>query len=497
MEILELELQHYGKFENHRMALKPGVNIIYGGNESGKSTIHSFVRAMLFGMDRGQGETVRRGEYQLRKPWDAPSDFSGSMTVRENGCVYRIERNFDSRAAELTVWNVTRDCQEEEPEGVLAGLLGGIGEAAFVNTVFLAQSKVETDGALVEELRRCIANGKGGIDAQIDVTAALQGLRKKKRRAEREKQEEEALLESQIREKQRDADYLRREMDVLTRELDQLRCPELEEDQENGGDSRQPAVFGGTLLQMLLLLAGLLALSGAVALTQLLFRIVLGVAGVLFLGLLYPVRRYLVYDGAEENRAYLEWTEEDRRQAAYLEEEIVRCQEAYRKLQVELEQLCRSQVRAESVETEIAALNLAIDRICELSVGISGETEEGLASCASRILKQITCGRYDRIVMDETGEIRIHTPDRVLSLEQAGSGTLQQIYFAVRVAAGEMLGKGSLLPLILDEPFALYDDKRLEAVLGWLHQSGRQVLLFTCQKRERTIMNRVVEGKEQ
>ena len=37
------------------LELKEGINVIYGENESGKSTIHTFIRSMLFGMKRGRG----------------------------------------------------------------------------------------------------------------------------------------------------------------------------------------------------------------------------------------------------------------------------------------------------------------------------------------------------------------------------------------------------------------------------------------------------------
>ena len=64
MEILELNIQHFGKFLEHRMKLLPGVNIIYGGNETGKSTIHAFIRAMFFGIEPGRGK--KGEEYLLR-----------------------------------------------------------------------------------------------------------------------------------------------------------------------------------------------------------------------------------------------------------------------------------------------------------------------------------------------------------------------------------------------------------------------------------------------
>ena len=59
------------------------------------------------------------------------------------------------------------------------------------------------------------------------------------------------------------------------------------------------------------------------------------------------------------------------------------------------------------------------------------------------------------------------------------------------MAAAELLCGENRLPILLDEPFALYDDERLEAALRWLKNSGRQVILFTCQKREREILERI------
>ena len=46
------------------------------------------------------------------------------------------------------------------------------------------------------------------------------------------------------------------------------------------------------------------------------------------------------------------------------------------------------------------------------------------------------------------------------------------------------------LPLILDEAFAFYDDKRLENVLYFLLEEykERQVIIFTCSQREIDIL---------
>ena len=181
MEIVELILKHYGKFENHRMTMQPGINIIYGGNETGKTTIHSFIRSMFFGLNRGRGKAAKTDEYQVRQPWDAPGAFLGSMRIRENGEIYRIDRCFDRSAAPLQVTCETRAQESANPQEDLNALLGGISEDAFVNTVFVRQAQCETDETLAEELRRYMVNSDRTMDGSLDVTQALQVLRRKKK----------------------------------------------------------------------------------------------------------------------------------------------------------------------------------------------------------------------------------------------------------------------------------------------------------------------------
>ncbi|MEI3218409.1 MAG: AAA family ATPase [Lachnoclostridium sp.] len=55
MEIQELELKNFGKFTDEKIQLQDGIQLFYGENEAGKSTIHTFIKSMLFGMERGRG----------------------------------------------------------------------------------------------------------------------------------------------------------------------------------------------------------------------------------------------------------------------------------------------------------------------------------------------------------------------------------------------------------------------------------------------------------
>ena len=50
MKIRELGLKHFGKFSDRTIQIEDGINILYGENESGKSTLHTFIKSMFFGM---------------------------------------------------------------------------------------------------------------------------------------------------------------------------------------------------------------------------------------------------------------------------------------------------------------------------------------------------------------------------------------------------------------------------------------------------------------
>ena len=140
-------------------------------------------------------------------------------------------------------------------------------------------------------------------------------------------------------------------------------------------------------------------------------------------------------------------------------------------------------------------MDLAMLRIRELSAKIYQEAGVDFGRTASALLEELTEGNYTQIALDEHMEVRINTPKKLLYLHQVSYGTMNQVYFALRMAAGKLLTGGQPLPIILDEPFAMYDEDRLEAALRWLDNSGRQVILFTCQKREKEILDRIRRGR--
>lgn len=92
--IKKLNMTSFGKFQNKSLILKENFNLIYGDNESGKSTISDFVEGIFYGFD--EGDKKIRFSYKKEKYKPIGSfKYSGSMILYFNGDDYRIDRNFD------------------------------------------------------------------------------------------------------------------------------------------------------------------------------------------------------------------------------------------------------------------------------------------------------------------------------------------------------------------------------------------------------------------
>ena len=53
MILEKLYIDGFGKFSDYSLNFSPSIQILYGENEAGKSTIHAFIQAMLYGIPKG------------------------------------------------------------------------------------------------------------------------------------------------------------------------------------------------------------------------------------------------------------------------------------------------------------------------------------------------------------------------------------------------------------------------------------------------------------
>ncbi len=160
MLIKKINIDEYGALSGREFILDEGMNIIEGNNESGKSTILSFIRFMLYGMPRKSGAITERDR---GISWGR-GVAGGSMVVSlpdKNGelCEYRIERHGQLRGAKghenyaetfkiIDLATGTEVFDGQEPGRALLGL----SQETFVSTAFIRQLEcADVDGTGVND----------------------------------------------------------------------------------------------------------------------------------------------------------------------------------------------------------------------------------------------------------------------------------------------------------------------------------------------------------
>ena len=198
MIIKEAKIGKFGKLENVQYQFFPQINVIYGPNESGKSTLMQFLKAMLFGLEKTR---VRKtlDTYNKYEPWDTPAYFYGSMILETGTQEFLLERNFYHKERRARLVNV-RDGEELSVEyGDLDMLLGNVSAAAYENTCCIGQEQLLPGrelGVFLEDERSNLAQTGSGA---FQLSEALQELEQKRKNAEKKRKELEQQRLSKIR----------------------------------------------------------------------------------------------------------------------------------------------------------------------------------------------------------------------------------------------------------------------------------------------------------
>ena len=198
MIIRQAEIQKFGKLEKEQYRFSPQINIIYGPNESGKSTLMQFLKAMMYGLEKSR---VRKmlDTYKKYEPWDAPAYFSGSMIFETGEQQFLLERNFYYKERSTRLVNI-RDGEELSVEyGDLDMLLGNVSAGAYENTFCIGQEQSVPGrelGVLLEDERSNLAQTGSG---DFPLSKALQNLEQKRKNKEKQKKELEQQRLADIR----------------------------------------------------------------------------------------------------------------------------------------------------------------------------------------------------------------------------------------------------------------------------------------------------------
>lgn len=583
VSIKKLYLTSFGQFENTSIDLESGFNLIYGKNESGKSTITSFIEGILYGFDEGSRVRHFNKKQEIYRPINSYK-YAGYAIFSKDGVDYRISRNFDDGAYEIYDFSISEVMKVKESNLNYPGeFLLGLEYELYKNliTAFQRQETSENSRNKIRELlinkddynfsandalnfldnklanigtmrayTKPYAKTINEIDELSKKILDLKSLRSsyyndfKKLDKNRNNIEKKTRILKDLR-KDRDAyreniayknleDEIKyqNELNYVNAELDKYKNYE-SYDEVKEVDTNKTSHIGFYILICLILV-----FLGIYTKQYYLFT----------LAIILPLISILI--DKNSNISSSEDTLNYKRDEDYLEymrlskekekiEEILRVlqnqdktkshenimtikdldinetENKIRKLENELESLNKINLDLEKklasaeeklqkevdltdrlhkletnlkdMEEEIEAINIAKSYISEIMEDAS-KNSNNFESEVSQIINTISKGKYDKIFYDKEFNPQIIRDDGIkLDIDKLSTGFYDQLNFALKFSINEATLDNFL---IFDDAFINYDLDRLRSALFYLldESYNRQIIYFTCHKREEEIL---------
>lgn len=206
MYFSKLLLKDFGKFHNREINLEPGVNVVYGTRNAGKSTVADFEYATLYGI--GSFPETEDDDLARHKPVDG-REFSGKAYVIKDGDEYLVERSFRKHNMTTQVLNVKNGrVGKLKHKNSLYESLTDMDKKTFSDALYIRQSKAGDGEA--EALNTFVTNLATTGSANLDKRRALAILREQKNTLDvTETEQQIAELKEELKQYDGDAEALR------------------------------------------------------------------------------------------------------------------------------------------------------------------------------------------------------------------------------------------------------------------------------------------------
>ena len=449
MKIKELNLKNFGKFSNQSFQFSDGINVIYGANEAGKTTLYHAIGALLFGLEKQRGRGSKSDTYTTYQPWENKTWYEGDLRFETGGKLFRLERNFYHTEKSVRLLCETDGEELSVEQGDLEMLLGDTGAELYFNTAAVGQLKMKPQDIIYSYLKNHIASVQEAGKNATDVVKALQILENKKKALEQQKKKRRGEVDEALTKLDARLELIEKE---ILEGLLQIENLNHQKKQTEGEKDRERKSFFAKLLEWI---------------RQLFCR-----------------------------KRLREEAEREREKQLKLEEKINVLQELVGEKESQKEDFLLEKesfyekLHEQSKDEEIKAIEIAQERIKQLSELRKEEVLEQLLGKTSEVLATMTKGKYQKLMFDDHEEPIVWDGNRTVKLFQLSAGAADQVYLALRIGLQDLFFKEETLPLLFDDAFVYFDDKRLERLLFYLSALKRQIILFSCHKRELRILEK-------
>lgn len=182
MKIDFLKINGFGKIKNKEINLEKNINLIYGKNESGKSTLLKFIDGMLYGISKNKnGKDI--SDYDKYKPWNT-EEFSGKINYTlDDGNKYEVFREFSKKNPKIYNSNLEEISKQYNIDKNKGNQFfydqTKVDETLFLSTNIVEQNESVLDSNSQNLLTQKIANILSSGEDNVSYKKVMEKLSKK------------------------------------------------------------------------------------------------------------------------------------------------------------------------------------------------------------------------------------------------------------------------------------------------------------------------------
>ena len=618
MKINNLKINGFGKIENKEINLENKINIIYGKNESGKSTIFNFIVSMLYGCSKlKKGKNI--SNFEKYKPWNT-EEFSGKIKYElDNNKKYEIIRKFKSKNPIIYNENsedISKQFNNDKTKGINYFYeQTGIDEDLFISTTAVAQEEIKleknNENLIIQKITNIASTGEDNTSYKN----AINKLNKKQlneigtsrsndrpiNKIEKELNElkikknnlnniitnkenfeiENNKIKTEINNSENKIEIIKNIKEIIERnkiekekinlisenilnyekEIDNLKNEKEKTSKKTIKETNNKN--NKLIIEIISLILSIIIFISGFVLKNNIIKIITLIPTVVFIATLcINIKNKKGIKRIKENNKTIKKEEININNKIEIIEKNIKDEKLKKELlenkikniiNVEKEKI-KNKYNSEKYIEELF-LNNNIENIYEKEIKILNENklqlhkleleknnmEEKLNNLIlidekinyldeqykelmqknesieyaknilekayiemkqnitpkfiknlSEIIKEISDNKYEEIKFNnEDGLIVEKENGEYVSVDKLSVGTIDQLYLAFRLSIIKEISEEKI-PIILDEAFAYYDEKRLENILKYLSEKiNNQIIIFTCTQREKNILNKL------
>ncbi len=618
MKINNLKINGFGKIENKEINLENKINIIYGKNESGKSTIFNFIVSMLYGCSKlKKGKNI--SNFEKYKPWNT-EEFSGKIKYElDNNKKYEIIRKFKSKNPIIYNENsedISKQFNNDKTKGINYFYeQTGIDEDLFISTTAVAQEEIKleknNENLIIQKITNIASTGEDNTSYKN----AINKLNKKQlneigtsrsndrpiNKIEKELNElkikknnlnniitnkenfeiENNKIKTEINNSENKIEIIKnikeiieknkiekekinlisenilnyeKEIDNLKNEKEKISKKTIKE--TNNKNNKLIIEIISLILSIIIFISGFVFKNNIIKIITLIPTVVFIATLCINIKNKKKIKRIkennktikkeeininnkieIIEKNIKDEKLKKELLENKIKNIINIEKEKIKnkynsekyieelflnnnIENIYEKeikiLNENKLQLHKLEIEKNNMEEKLNNLILIDEKINYLDEqykelmqkNVSMEYAKNILEKAyiemkqnitpkfiknlSEIIKEISDNKYEEIKFNnEDGLIVEKENGEYVSVDKLSVGTIDQLYLAFRLSIIKEISEEKI-PIILDEAFAYYDEKRLENILKYLSEKiDNQIVIFTCTQREKNILNKL------